>query len=637
VSRREYLLPCRPKPGPTESLINHVLRLSEMNGYVNPQSVLDRAGMQVNTSRAIDVLKLHAITGWGEELKKIAYSSTPGDLANSQLLGQIVSTMDICLNRVRLCVECVQELRFVQAHFDLGVMVACPVHRKKTLTHCGTCGKSLKVYRPGLLICKCGAALANENPQGVLDREVQLLDIVRRKTLSLSIPSENISGFPPELKSLDLRTILAVISVLGKHLRVQHISEADDEMAIRISLAAEALSEWPNRFFQMIDHFEEGFSEHNPATFGKGRMRNLYLALLRPNVPFIFSAFSEYANRNYGEGCRSRLAGLTNGKNSPMYLSKRQLGKQFGISREAINRIIELNAVKVVNASHGKSKRVYIDAREIESERTEISCLCNSEQAARIIGIQPRILLCLRQLGLSHPRSQSAKPKKFDLPAVREFARRFDPFLEIRGKGCSGMIRLDRLMDSVGITLHVKAMVIDFILARRLYAGSEDGSVAGILISEKLVLEARAREQSIVMQNGSICAGRLEGNDELPVTADEAAREVECSTQALYILVSRGVLRGRKCKSTLWITRESLASFVAQNVSILFLARRIGTSTRTLMAYCSRKKIDILIVRCGIEKRRQGFVRKTAVAEILKGAKTELGMCSVRKVLRKAA
>lgn len=630
-----HLLPRRPKPDPTESLLNHVLRLSEMNGYDKPQAVLARAGMQAGTSRGIDISKLHAITGWGDELRRIVYSSGPGDTANSQLLGHIVSNMDISPQRVKLCVECVREIGFVQAHFDLRVMVACPVHKTKTLTHCCRCGNKLSVYRQGLLICKCGATLVNNSPQKVLDREAHLLDIVRRNALALSISPKCGSGFPPELGCLDLRTLLAVIGVLGKHLRVKNNSETVDD---KVSVAAEALSEWPSRFFQMIDRFEEGFSEQNPATFSKGRMRNLYLALLRVDAPFILAAFSDYANRNYGEGCRSRLVGLTNDKEVPTYMSKRQVERQYGISRRTIDRTIKLNSIKALDVSHGKSKRVFIDAREMASERTEISGLCNTEQAARIIGIPPRVLLCLRQLGLSHPTSRRANARKFDLPSVREFARRFDPFLEVRGKGCSGMIRFDRLMLAAGISLHVKAMVIDFMLSRKLYsAGSEDGSVAGILIPEKIVLDARAREQSIALQDSRKCAGQSESEVALPVTAHDAAKKAECSRAALHALVSRGILRGKKRKSTLWIARESLDKFVTRYVSILSLARRIGTSTPALMKYCSRKKINMLIVRCGAGKWRQGFIRRGETTKVLKGAGTVLGVYSVSEALGKAA
>jgi len=632
LSRNKHLLPCRPKPDPTESLLNYVLRLSEKNGFGDPRAVLARAGGPVTAPRRLDVSKLHALTGWGSELKRMVYSVS-GDTENSQLHGHIVSYKDISLHRPKLCVECIRENGFVQAHFDLSVMVACPIHRTRTLTHCSTCGSELSVFRRGLLICKCGAALLNDNPQSVPDREVNLLDIIRRKTLSLSIPSESGTGFPRELECLDLRTLLSVVNVLGRHLRVKNGLEAADDMAVRVSVAAETLSEWPNHFFEMIDHFEEGFSERNPATFRKGRMRNLHMALLRLDVPFILAGFSEYANRNYGEGCRSRLMGLSRDKYAPAYLSKGQIVKQYKISRRAVDRTIKQNAINEVNVVCGKRKRVFIDAHEITFERTEICRLCSAEEAAKVIGIPARVLRCLLQLGLFRPTIQWANARKFDLLSVLEFRRRFDPILEFRRKACSGMIRFDRLMGSVGISLHVRAMVIDFILSRKLYAtGSEDGSIGGILIPEELVLEARAHEQSIALGSNRESVGQFERDSALPVTAHEAAEKAECSTEALYLLLSRGILQGRKYKRTLWITHGSLARFIAQYVSVLSLARRIGTSTPALMDYCCRKNIEILIVRCGVNKWRQGFVLKTEVAKLLCGAREERGRYSAKQV-----
>lgn len=456
----------------------------------------------MNAGRRIDVSKLASVSGWNDELQNLAYSSTPGDLSETLLLGHAVHKADLDLHRVKLCAECIRENGFMQAHFDLAIMVACPLHKKKLLTHCASCGNKLSLHRRGLLLCKCGACLSSDNLENIGGSEAQLLDIVRRKVLSLPIPSINESQFPKELGNLSLCTLLDLIRVMGKHVVIKSEVEDKGDIGATLRLAADALSEWPVRFYRILDSFGHQCSAQNPSSMRNGKVASVYNALRRIDAPFALAALSTYSNQNYGQVCRSRLLQSVREEGRPAYMSKSQVQQVYGISPSAIDRAIELNTIRRVVVTRGSRTFVLIDTRDLECKRTEVGELCNTEQAANMIGISPGVLLCLRKMGCYVSSFDRLKVPMFYLPDVRRFTLRCERFLSSRGLCNSDVVRLDRFIRSPKASGYVKSRVIDEMLAAgEHFAGSEDGTVGGILIRKDVIHKVRAREQAIGMSS----------------------------------------------------------------------------------------------------------------------------------------
>src|ERR1700730_17613977 len=177
------LLVRHPAPYPTESLLGYVLRVSEGNGYSSPWSVYCLAGMKSNEIRAsgVKLEKLARITDWPQEkLDAIAYSAPPDQPRWSRLLGHPLLPQDLNLTRPRFCPQCLCEKGFLEAHWDLALMVACPVHRVSLVSCCPQCGRRLRWFRRGLLECECGGDLSNCDLSSISEAEVGLLNIIRR-------------------------------------------------------------------------------------------------------------------------------------------------------------------------------------------------------------------------------------------------------------------------------------------------------------------------------------------------------------------------------------------------------------------------------------------------------------------------
>ncbi len=215
------LLVRHPPPYPTESLLGYVLRVSEGNGYNSPWSVYCLAGMKSNEIRAsrVKLKKLARVTNWPQEkLDAIAYSAPAGQPRWSRLLGNPVLPQDLNLTLPRFCPQCASEKGFLEAHWDLALMVACPVHQCSLAASCPQCGRHLRWFRRGLLECACGGDLSGCDLSSISEAEAGLLQIIRTKALSCPPPESNPMGLPQDqLTAMSLRSMLLAIRTLGKH------------------------------------------------------------------------------------------------------------------------------------------------------------------------------------------------------------------------------------------------------------------------------------------------------------------------------------------------------------------------------------------------------------------------------------
>lgn len=137
------LLVRTPKPYPTESLLGFVLRVTEANGYESPRYIWDLACVPRGAEMAprLPVDGLAQILGQvPQDLYSIAYRTTLEGRGAYKLLEQPLGN-DLRGNPLRLrtpalCPPCVAEQKHIDAFWDLGVAVACPIHRSAALRAC---------------------------------------------------------------------------------------------------------------------------------------------------------------------------------------------------------------------------------------------------------------------------------------------------------------------------------------------------------------------------------------------------------------------------------------------------------------------------------------------------------------------
>jgi len=100
-----------------------------------------------------------------EELRSMCYHHVKGRNRFKQrsFYGETISADDLNYRRPRLCTAYLQKRSIWWAVWDLGLVVACPVHRCLLLNQCPACKGKLAWERPAVHKCRCGFDLLEIN------------------------------------------------------------------------------------------------------------------------------------------------------------------------------------------------------------------------------------------------------------------------------------------------------------------------------------------------------------------------------------------------------------------------------------------------------------------------------------------
>jgi TniQ/Helix-turn-helix domain len=290
-----------PAPYGGESLFGYVLRLSELNGYDSPRYIRQLANIDTSVSLGTreSLLALAGIANqnFGSELQ---------DQNDSAARSILVGPRDAEFHRAsewtltaRICPDCIEDKGYIEAHWAIPHVFACPVHRWLATSICPGCRKPLRWYRRGLLECSCGAILTSDHSRQATDRELALLDLIRRKALGEPMPENNPYGFPSShLVAIPLRQLIEMVDALA---RAQEATIGRDKRQA-VFLAARILSGWPQRFLEYLD---PPGGPDGPLQLRKNLLR-LHDGLCGPenasrsHMDFLGAVMVEYAFRRWG-------------------------------------------------------------------------------------------------------------------------------------------------------------------------------------------------------------------------------------------------------------------------------------------------------------------------------------------------
>jgi len=263
----QTLLVRHPEPHPTESLLGYVVRLTEANGYASPKDLYRLAGVRAGriTVDSVETSILATITGHPvSQFEQIALTPKEKKPETLRLLGNIVDSRDLTLTYARVCPECIAEKGFIEAHWLIGIMVACSVHERAAVWYCPKCKKKISWLRSGLLVCQCGVPFSLPHKEESFEPELHLLDLVRRKALSDPILRNDTCM--PEFKFaiLDLRSTLRLISFLGRT-RLSGTRQTGSTSRDVLRAAAQVLKNWPLNFVKLLRDIDPQGSNKNLA------------------------------------------------------------------------------------------------------------------------------------------------------------------------------------------------------------------------------------------------------------------------------------------------------------------------------------------------------------------------------------
>ena len=249
----EFLLARHPRAYSDEGMLGYLLRLTEVNGYPSPARIRSLAGIGSYQS-----LRDKATLDRLANLTRFSGASTL-ELNGREELGCTILDDPIDATFApggestliaRLCPLCVKEMGYIQAHWELALMTACPRHQCLGLSICPVCTRQLHWDRPAVLTCECGASLEYKSQGQVTAAEIELCDLLHRKALRLPFPDISASGLPiRHLGSMTLRQFQSLLMALAVCGGLQDKNES--QLVVRI--AAKLLADWPHGFLDLLD------------------------------------------------------------------------------------------------------------------------------------------------------------------------------------------------------------------------------------------------------------------------------------------------------------------------------------------------------------------------------------------------
>ncbi len=587
-----------PGPKSKESLFGYVLRLSEENGYESPWRVHALAGLKQSETRTsgIKVKKLAAIARRpASELDEIAFAPSANHPRGARLLGHPLVPTDLNITKPKLCPQCVAEKGFIEAHWHLELMAACPIHQRVALSTCHKCGNRLSWFRPGLLECKCGGNLQEEGAlHSISEAEASLLDVIRRRALTLPARKENLAALPQDqLMAMSLRSLLAVVRTLGKYRMVADADLGGTKKERIASDASRVLTDWPKNFIHLFTDLGRTLPATSVGGVGK-QFSSIYSSLFkskairpREQTDFLRVAFLDFAMNHWGRGfVDHKLLKQLGAPASKRYLTQTEFAARIGVEQSTAARLLNDQKVAFRRVKSGKSERILVDVSQSAIPRTSPGKIFRKREAARRMALSVSVLAALKREGLyevNHLLPTRAGFHELDIETFRQklmaLAQCQSPPTGI-GHEC---ITLRSVMRGHHDSLATKMNVLRAIFSNDIaVVGNADGTPGG------LELDGLAYKRFV--QNARI---RGAGNAATPA---EVAKALGCDRDVVPGLVQLGLLDGSSMPIGLRITGESVEAFKEKYVCLACIAKRQGTSSRALMQRCHNNGIMVLSV-----------------------------------------
>src|SRR6266567_8299706 len=299
-----------------ESPRGYLCRVAQEHSYCGPLSLAQIAGLPpAGLDREDRVEQMaYALRLAPEEWRAMCYRPIDKERSRFQqrlFYGKRVSADDLNYRRPRLCPACLRERLIWWAVWDLGLVVACPIHRCLLVNLCPTCKRKLDWQRRAIHRCRCGFDFRNLIPE-TADRDLVAIHTVMHRAAGFPIVAaveRDLADyrFPPEMFDIQLGSLLKLILFLGsvgERLRKQQpFSGTDLAAAIDINrTAVMLLRDWPaplcERLRSVVPAPEDPAALTFRTIFGNF-YRHLFRVLPRSEFGFLHDAFERFVMEDW--------------------------------------------------------------------------------------------------------------------------------------------------------------------------------------------------------------------------------------------------------------------------------------------------------------------------------------------------
>lgn len=584
------MLVVTPEPNKDESLFGYILRVSEANGYGSPAPVLSIAGYSTLMLRSanFDCRKLSKVLGV-DGLESISYSSLSSLAIHSAAGGFAKKRLRVPdlwrLDSPKICPHCIHEKGFIEQHWDLAFMTACPKHRIKALSECPSCGVSLGWARPGLLKCKCGAKLDEVTIKPVSD------DIVRTTGFLLRLfyddPARQDLAILERLgldwADLSYYDLVCLMNLL--HREMPRGKPRKNRYDSGVDLLGTIVKRWPNSYHEYLSSVKKhvGLTHGEPDTLV--RHYKTYFEYLKSCKAghevskLLMSEFIKFGFETYGQAfVDSRLATRIALTYEPKFMSLAQASSKTGISPATLKRWAEKGVIDSVKVKAGTNQRLILNTINDVLLKNDANNILNTRKASAYTGIPVSVLGYLDREGIfKHENKSSIRPGFH----VKDLDSLLDKLI-IVAPVISNQIDTESVFYSLSYILKNKKFrqsgqknefVAEY-LAGNISAAYRDGESL-----DKVYFECRKVDEFINIDLDFIGTPKL--------NLRQASEVIAFPYDVVRALYSEGYLSGSLGSSgQVFLDRNSVFQFFNKFVSLNSLSKTSGFGVRRLINYC---------------------------------------------------
>jgi hypothetical protein len=425
-----------------ESPLHYILRLSEANGYSTPTVVMALA-MNDEDSRVLARWNYARLNRVLPKCRHVPATfgyrwSGSNHICDLSLLGKYVLARHLHAPHAGICPECVAELGYLPAWWDLKYAVACPDHLRMFVNVCPTCSKPLSHLRCGLLSCSCGASLFTKSEEAPAAELLSLMQLLREKVEQVGSGVTTVrSARPLKPGDLSLGMLCRIIEAIG---RTEQKMRAPDATSWSLPMqrkclpvVASFLHGWPNGVPALCSRWHDHVT--NTATIGTHRSFRTAFSWAfqwlfkapgeqRNESLFVIEAVLRYGLSQHGASSldvrSDDLKGLV--QLDTEYCSVSKASELSGIARHTLSRLVKRNRVAYRVGRRGGRPMYEIKTEIARNLSLDYSPAMMFRDAAKYLGVTHNLYKGLRRSGVLQKRHATAHPEGIairDLDAFR--------------------------------------------------------------------------------------------------------------------------------------------------------------------------------------------------------------------------
>lgn len=570
-----------PSPVEGESLLGFILRTAELNGYGSPLKLLHYAGMDDNEARSArpPLTKLANLYGKSAaELKSRGLDSvdTQQKGRHLQLMGHAIPYMFTSSKHASVCLECVQETGIIDGFQELKYAVACPKHRVRVINTCYACHKSLSWHRPGVKKCSCGADITHNLPDDLNDPAVlTLLGVLYSKLMRKSLNKVEIEecGFPySAIEQLTIQTLLSMIYRFGlfNHKQTDKTNDEDPDM-MAVETTANALSHWPQGFYQYLDEQQAPRADLVKAGL-RGQFKSFYESFFKniedsEQLNFLRDAFIEYGNTHWKKAQLVNL-GVEHDKSNVVGIYG--LAKALKIQPSTARKLVQKCLIPSMHSDTGN--RQLFDLTQLPFAFAEGESM-SLKSAALKLTIPVDVLRSYRVNGFYHAKYLTVPPALFHEKDVDD-------------------LHAELMRACVLIPQYSKQRHITFEEVMRMKLGATNIKARFIVAVRDRIITPIGRlgehPNSLVFDDNKVRTFIYELQHKWAGTCEvqQAIEALQVHEETLGALVKTGVLKLSMIDNEMRLIEATLIHLVQDFISIQSLSQIKGISTKNLLALC---------------------------------------------------